>query len=65
MVETLTDEEAGELVRLVLDKLHEIGAVDLIEGIDESRRLGVEETVDKPRRDGHAVLPNEVKQLES
>jgi hypothetical protein len=63
MVQTLTDEEANELVRLVLDRLRELGATDVIEGIDESRRLGVEESVEKRPLDGHGGPSNEVKQL--
>jgi hypothetical protein len=43
---TLTDSEASMLVRMVTDRLEEIDARDVIAGIDESRRLGIEEPVE-------------------
>ena len=41
----LTDADASVLVRLILDRLTELNATDVIAGIDESRRLGMEEPV--------------------
>ncbi len=41
----LTDPDASMLVRLILGRLTELNATDVIAGIDESRRLGVEEPV--------------------
>lgn len=41
----LTDSEAADFVRLLLDSLERTEARDVITGIDESRRLGIEEPV--------------------
>jgi hypothetical protein len=44
-VAVLTDTEAADLVRLLLERLEDLQARDVIAGIDESRRLGIEEPV--------------------
>jgi hypothetical protein len=49
----LTNEEAAELVRLILDRLQQLNAADVLLGIDESRRLGIEETVEMPTEGTH------------
>jgi hypothetical protein len=42
----LSDKEAEELLNITLDRLKEMGATDLLSGINESFRLGIEEAVD-------------------
>lgn len=44
----ITNSEAAELVRFVLGRLEGINAHDVLAGIEESRRLGVEEAVSEP-----------------
>jgi len=44
---TITDEEAAVVLKTILDHLHEIRAINVIDGIEESRRLGIEEDVSK------------------
>jgi hypothetical protein len=41
----LNEHEAGEVVEFILGKLTSMGALDVLAGIDESRRLGIEEPV--------------------
>ena len=41
----LTEKDAAEVNQAILDRLHEIRAVDVVEGINESRRLGIEESL--------------------
>jgi hypothetical protein len=41
----ITEDQAAILFNIVLQKLTELHAEDVISGIDESRRLGMEETV--------------------
>ena len=41
----ITEDQAAILFNLVLQKLTQLHAEDVISGIDESRRLGMEETV--------------------
>lgn len=48
----LTESDAAELVRVILNHLRAFDAVDVIAGIDESRRLGIDETF----RDGASAL---------
>lgn len=45
----LSDSEASTLVSHLLSRLQELGATDLIAGIDESRRLGIDEAVPPPQ----------------
>jgi hypothetical protein len=42
-VEHFTDNEVAPLVAFILEKLEDINASDVILGIDESRRVGIEE----------------------
>ena len=42
----LSEEQAEEVVNLIMRKLKEFGATEVLEGIEESRRLGLEEKVD-------------------
>jgi hypothetical protein len=44
----ITNRDAAELVRFILDRLEKIDAHDVIAGVEESRRLGVEEAVSEP-----------------
>lgn len=41
----LTESDAEQLVKLILDNLKEIKAIDILLGIDESRQYGVEEKI--------------------
>jgi hypothetical protein len=59
---TLTDPDAAELVALMLNRLEAMGAQDVIAGIDESRRLGIEEPV-VPLGDRAAGSKRELKKL--
>lgn len=58
---TVTNSDASILVRLILRKLEELNAWDVIAGIDESRRLGVEEPVGE--FDGRVLGKSQIKQL--
>ena len=59
----LTDNDAAELLRVALDQLAQRRAHEVIAGIDESRRLGVEESVDKRGEDDSAVPQAELRQV--
>lgn len=41
----LTEADAAEVNRSILERLREIGAREVLDGIDESRQLGIEEIV--------------------
>src|SRR5665213_3489674 len=60
---TVNDSEAAALVRIVLYKLAELGARDVIAGIDESRRMGIEEPVDKTPKADRLGSKSELKQV--
>lgn len=45
----LTEDDAAEVLRVVLQLLEKIGAREILEGINESRRLGIEEPLDEPK----------------
>jgi len=42
---TLTESDARQLLEVLRGRLSEIGAREILDGIEESRRLGVEETL--------------------
>jgi hypothetical protein len=44
---TLTDEEAAAVLRTIFDQIQRYGAMDVMHGIENSRRLGIEEDVSK------------------
>jgi hypothetical protein len=44
---TLTEEEAAAVVRTIFDQLQRYRAVDVMHGMEESRRLGIEEDASK------------------
>jgi len=47
---TLTEEDARKVLGTTLELIRLSGARELLEGIDESRRLGVEETLPEQKR---------------
>lgn len=59
----LTDADASMLVRLILNRLTELNAIDVIAGIDESRRLGMEEPVAEASIEPFKAAARERKQL--
>jgi hypothetical protein len=46
---TLTEDDAAKLVHSILGLLREQGAREVLDGIDESRRLGIEEALPEQR----------------
>jgi hypothetical protein len=46
---TLTEDDAAKVVHSILELLREKGASDVLDGIDESRRLGIEEALPEQR----------------
>lgn len=61
----ISEDQAAELLNEILTKLTEIGARDTIAGIDESRRLGIEESVshDRTIAPSGSLIRSELKQL--
>ena len=49
----LTNEQASDFVGRILTRLAGLNADDVIAGIDESRRLGIEQTVEMPNDGKH------------
>jgi len=48
---TLSNDDAAKVLRVIFDHLQRYRAIDLVHGIEESRRLGIEEDVSKEMMD--------------